>query len=62
MPRFALGIAVFLLAWTQLHAQRVSTHAREAVQTIRELRAIELPDHADIENGPPPKFLVYSGS
>ena len=33
----------------------MSTHAREAVQTIRELRAIELPDPADIENGPPPK-------
>jgi hypothetical protein len=55
MPRFALGVAVFLLASTRLDAQRVSTRAREAVQTIRELRAIGLPDREDIENGPPPK-------
>jgi hypothetical protein len=55
MPRFALGVAVLLLSWTPLDAQRVSTYAREAVQTIRELRAIGLPDHDNIENGPPPK-------
>jgi hypothetical protein len=55
MPRFAIGVALFLLACSQLDAQRVSTHAREAVQTIRELRAIELPDRVDIENGPPPQ-------
>ena len=55
MLRFAPGVAVLLLSCSQLDAQRVSTHAREAVQTIRELRAIGLPDHADIENGPPPK-------
>jgi hypothetical protein len=53
MPRFAIGVALFLLASSQVDAQQVSTHAREAVQTIRELRAIELPDRSVIENGPP---------
>src|SRR5258708_7220235 len=48
MPRFAVGLALFLLACSQLDAQQVSTHAREAVQTIRELRAIELPDRSEI--------------
>jgi hypothetical protein len=55
MLRFGIGFAVCLLECTQLHAQRVSSHAREAVQTIRELRAVELPDSVNIENGPPLK-------
>jgi hypothetical protein len=49
MPRFALGFAVLVFTCTQLAAQQVSTHAREAVQTIHELRAIALPDRAEIE-------------
>lgn len=55
MLRFTIGFAVCLLECSQLNAQRVSSHAREAVQTIRELRAIELPDFSNIESGPPLK-------
>jgi hypothetical protein len=56
MQGLALGFAVLVFTCTQLAAQQVSTHAREAVQTIRELRAIELPDRSVIENGPPPQI------
>jgi hypothetical protein len=56
MPRFAFGVAVLLLAGTQ--AQRVSMVARHAIQTIREQRAIPLPDRAELENGPPPNLLA----
>lgn len=44
MTRFALGLAAVLIACLSLKAQHVSTHARDAVQTIRELRAIGLPE------------------
>jgi hypothetical protein len=53
--RLALSFAAVLLACSSVRAQRVSPHAREAVQTIRELRAIGLPSGDDIEKGPPPK-------
>jgi hypothetical protein len=53
--RFALSFAAVLLACSPATAQHVSPHAREAVQTIRELRAIGLPDPNDLQNGPPPK-------
>ena len=59
MLRFAPGVAVLLLSCSQLDAQRVSTHAREAVQTIRELRAIGLPDHAPPSCRPASASLRY---
>lgn len=59
MPRFAFGVAVFLLACTQVDAQRLSMVARHAVQTIRELRAIPLPDREELEKGPRPNLLAH---
>lgn len=55
MSRLALSFAAVLLAFSPVKAQQVSPHAREVVQTIRELRAIGLPEPGDIEKGPPPK-------
>ena len=55
MPRLALGFVLVLVSPPLALAQPVSTHAREAVQTIRELRAIGLPDPDDLANGPPAK-------
>jgi hypothetical protein len=51
--RFALGLAAILTVCPAIIAEPLSSHAREAVKTIRELRAIGLPDPEDLENGPP---------
>lgn len=57
MPRFAFSLAATLLACSQIPAQNVSPHARQALQTILELRAIGLPDvdpdSDELQNGPP---------
>ena len=55
MSRLTLSLAAILLASSPARAQHVSPHAREAVQSIRELRAIGLPDPKNLQNGPPPK-------
>lgn len=45
----------FLLAGTNLAAQQVSPHAKKAVETIKQLRLIGLPNPDDLESGPPAK-------
>jgi len=45
-------ILVFL-ACTNLTASSVSPHAQKAAETIRQLRAIGLPNSSDLESGPP---------
>jgi hypothetical protein len=48
-------LAVALLACTGASAQQVSPHARNAVEAIRQLRAIGLPDPNALDLGPPAK-------
>lgn len=45
----------FLFACTNLAAEQVSPHAKKAVETIQQLRAIGLPDSNELESGPPAK-------
>jgi len=52
MSRVVILVAI-LLACTQLKGQGVSPHAQDAVQTIRQLRAIGLPNFEDGHTGPP---------
>jgi hypothetical protein len=52
MSRFVILVAI-LVACTQLKGQGVSPHAQDAVQTIRQLRAIGLPNFEDGQTGPP---------
>lgn len=52
MSRF-LCLAPILLACIQAAAQSVSLQARQTVETVRELRAIGLPNFEAGENGPP---------
>jgi hypothetical protein len=52
MVRF-VSLAAILLVCAQLKAQNVSLHAEEAVQTIRKLRAVGLPDFENGPSGPP---------
>jgi hypothetical protein len=52
MTRF-LSIAILVLTCIQVEGQSVSSHAQEAVLTIRELRAIGLPNFDAGDNGPP---------
>jgi len=51
--RFAFSLATVLTVCPPIIPGPLSSHAREAVQTIRELRAIGLPGPDDLENGPP---------
>ena len=46
-------ITLFFLACTDLFAQQVSPHAKKAVETIQQLRAIGLPKPNELESGPP---------
>jgi hypothetical protein len=56
MLRFTLRVSILFLACCTARAQQVSPHAHEAVQTIRELRAIGVPEPDDLEKDPPPKI------
>jgi hypothetical protein len=51
--RFALILTAATIIALPAIAEPVSPHAREAVQTILQLRAIGLPDPESIQNGPP---------
>lgn len=55
MSRLGLSLVSALLVCCPALAHEVSPHAREAVQVIRELRAIGLPDPDSLEKGPPAK-------
>lgn len=52
--RLVLIFAAVLLTCFSVGAQHASLHAREAVQTIQELRVIGLPGPHDLRNGLPP--------
>ena len=52
MSRFVTLVAI-LLACVQLRGQSASSHAQDAVQTIRQLRAIGLPNIDTRQTGPP---------
>src|SRR5437764_8357850 len=52
MTRF-LSLASIMLACIQVAGQRVSLQAQQTVETVRELRAIGLPNFEAGENGPP---------
>jgi hypothetical protein len=49
----SVTLVALLLACTQLKGQGASSHAQDAVQTIRRLRAIGLPNFEDGQTGPP---------
>ena len=56
MKRLSLVIAAFVsLLGQNASAREVSEHARKAVETIRQLREIQLPEFADEAPGPPAK-------
>ena len=55
MKANSIFLILFLLVSTNAVAQRVSPHARKAVQTIQQLRAIGMPEADDVDPVPPPK-------
>lgn len=55
MRRIWVCLSLILLACTNLSARSVSPHAQKAVEAIRQLRAIGLPNIIDSESGPPDK-------
>jgi hypothetical protein len=49
-------LTIFVLTCSHLSsAQQVSPHAQKAVETIRQLRAIPLPESDQLQAGPPPR-------
>jgi len=52
MRKFVISLAACLCLSIQLRAQQASALARETVETIRDLRAVGIPEHSDM-NGPP---------
>jgi hypothetical protein len=55
MRRIATCLAGFLFSGVPLGAQQVSRHAEKAVQAIRELRAIGVPQFGNDDFTPSPK-------
>jgi hypothetical protein len=55
MRRAWLCLTLGILTSTGLSAHPVSPHAQKAVETIRQLRAIGVPDSDDLETAPPDK-------
>ena len=55
MLRLALAVSAALAVCPPIIARPVSSHARGAVHTIRELRAVGLPGPEELRNGPPAK-------
>lgn len=50
-----LCLTLGLFTSTGLSARAISPHAQKAAETIRQLRAIGLPNSEDLQTGPPPK-------
>jgi hypothetical protein len=55
MSRLLVCPMAFLMACVTLQAQQASKDALEAVQTIHQLRSIEVPPSSKIQFGPPPQ-------
>ena len=55
MRPIAFWLTIAALSGNHASAQQISPHARKAVETIQQLRAIALPNSSDFEMGPPAK-------